>query len=228
MNPRRPIPLSRQRAFSLVELLTVIAIISILAALSVTAFNQISRASKLAAAGQSLVDNLNLARQIAMTKNRRVEVRIYQFPSSTGSSDKACRAIRLFLVQSAGDLLPLTKLIRFQEPVILSDSGTNLPNSTSTTSTILAPAATSSGNATTTSTTDTTNNAAKWPVPGVDTYDYVSFNFLPDGGTDLDPGKSWLATLMLANDPLIANGLPANYLTVRIDPVIGKVSAFRP
>ena len=223
MNYRRPVLLIRPRAFSLVELLTVIAIISILAALSVTAFNQISRASKLAAAGQSLVDNLNLARQTAITRNRRVEVRIYQFPSSSSSSDNACRAIRLFLVQPAGDLLPLTKLIRFQEPVVLSDSGTNLPNSTSTTSTILAPIDISKN-----APTDATNNAAKWPVPGVATYQYVSFNFLPDGGTDLDPGKSWLATLMLANDPPIANSLPANYLTVRIDPVIGKITVFRP
>lgn len=219
MNPR----LIRPRAFSLVELLTVIAIISILAALSVTAFNQISRASKLAAAGQSLVDNLNLARQTAMTRNRRVEVRIYQFPSAPGSSDTACRAIRLFLVQSAGDLLPLTKTICFQDPVVLSDSGTNLPNSSSTTSTILAPTDISKN-----ATTDATNDATKWPVPGMTTYQYISFNFLPDGGTDLDPGKNWLATLMLANDPLIANSLPANYLTVRIDPVIGKASVFRP
>jgi uncharacterized protein (TIGR02596 family) len=219
VNPR----LIRPRAFSLVELLTVIAIISILATLSITAFNQISRASKLAAAGQSLVDNLNLARQTAMTKNRRVEVRIYQIPSSPASSGTACRAIRLFVVQSAGDLLPLTKLIRFQDPVVLSDSGMTLPNSASTTSTILAPTGIS-----TNATTDATNDAAKWPVPGAATYQYISFNFLPDGGTDLDPGKSWLATLMLANDPLIANSLPANYLTVRIDPVLGKITVFRP
>ena len=98
-----------------------------------------------------------------------------------------------------------------------------LPNSTSTTSTILAPTDIS-----TNPTTDAANDPAKWPVPGVATYQYVSFNFLPDGGTDLDPGKSWHATLLLATDPLIANSLPANSLTVRIDPVIGKITVFRP
>ena len=211
------------RAFSLIELLAVIAIISILATLSGIAFNQVSRASKLASAGQALVDNLNLARQTAMTKNRRVEVRIYQIPSSPGFSDNACRAIRLFLVQSAGDLLPVTKITRFQAPVVLSDSTTSLPNSTSTTSTILAPTDISKN-----ATTDTANDAAKWPVNGEATYHYISFHFLPDGGTDLDPEKTWLATLILANDPVAANSLPANYLTVRIDPSVGKITVFRP
>jgi uncharacterized protein (TIGR02596 family) len=54
-----------------------------------------------------------------------------------------------------------------------------------------------------------------------------SFNFRPDGSTDLDPTKKWFVTFV--RDREVTNStLPKNYITLRIDPVNGTVSYYRP
>ena len=191
--------------------------ISLFMAFVVPSFTQISRSSNLSNAGQMLVDTLNLARQVASTQNRRVEVRIYQLASKANTRDLACRAVQLFIVQTSGSLKALTPIARFPEPVVISDSMTaTLPNTASTTSPILG------------SNSDSSNTAILCPIPGASGYQYVSFYFLPTGETDLDPTKKWFVTLVLANDSIVANGLPSNYLTVQIDACSGKVALFRP
>jgi uncharacterized protein (TIGR02596 family) len=203
---------SRLRAFSLIELLAVMAVIVVLMALTIPAFNRMARSSSLSTAGQSLVDALNLARQTAVTKNVNVEVRLYELPSSLDKNDMRYRALQVFLIDPTESdpekrLKPVTRIIRFPEPVVMSD--------TPGTSSILD------------NNSDTTN---KWALPEVGAnYKYASFLFRPTGETDLDPKetKNWLATLIVPTETLAADGLPANYFTARID-FAGKVTVFRP
>lgn len=63
-SPRRAIA-----GFSLIELMVVVLIIGILAGFVVPAVNGVGRSSSLVAAGNSVVDMVNFARQEAMTKN---------------------------------------------------------------------------------------------------------------------------------------------------------------
>ena len=58
-------------------------------------------------------------------------------------------------------------------------------------------------------------------------YKYLAFRFRPDGSTDLQPGSNSI-TLMLENQPVVANGLPKNFQTLQIDPTMGGVRGFRP
>jgi uncharacterized protein (TIGR02596 family) len=221
---------SWREAFTLIELLVVVSIMVLIASFVAPAFNQMSRTATLTTAGQDFVDSLNLARQTAMTRNLRVEVRLFQLPSLVNSSDVACRAYQLFLKKYDGSLLPITKVVRFPEPVILSDSKSQTLVTSSSTSSLLVPLDVSG----TGSTTDSVNTASMWPVPaGPSNYAYVSFDFLPTGETSLAAGingapASWLATLILENSPLTANNLPANFLTVWLDPSTGKAAVFRP
>ena len=54
-----------------------------------------------------------------------------------------------------------------------------------------------------------------------------SFCFRPDGSTDLDPTKKWFVTFV--RDREVTNSsLPKNYITLRIDPLNGNVSYYRP
>lgn len=206
----------RHEAFSLIELLVVIGIMALVTAFVVPSFIAMTRSALLGSAGQGLVGDLNLARQTAVTKNCKVEVRLFQLPSKTSASDIAYRAFQLMVVKSDNSLQALTAVTRLQEPVILSNAGNA--------STLLSPQ-----NASSQSTTDSVNTAAKWPVPSNNTsYSYVSFDFLPTGETDLDPARNWYVTFIIENVHVVANGLPANYFTVQVDPTTGKVSIFRP
>lgn len=56
--------------------------------------------------------------------------------------------------------------------------------------------------------------------------DYKSFRFNPDGTVDL-PAGSTAITLMLAVESS-AGALPANYATIVVDPVTGRLRYFRP
>lgn len=70
MNAQSPMPMAaRRRAFTLIELLLVLAIIGALAAMTVPAFKGFGQANSLAAAQRQLVDDLSYARQLAI-KNR--------------------------------------------------------------------------------------------------------------------------------------------------------------
>ncbi|MDD5200061.1 MAG: Verru_Chthon cassette protein D [Terrimicrobiaceae bacterium] len=216
MNPSCRRLSSRFRAFSLIELLTVIAILAVVVIFAIPAFTQISRSSNLSTAGQILVDTLTLARQAAITHNRRVEVRFYKVPEPSGSTEVAWRAMQLFLVKPAEpgqpvgthSLQPLTRTLYFPNPIVLDDNP-------ATTSTVLNPS--------------NPSDSTPWDVPGVGSgATSKSFYFTPTGETDLDATKDWFATLIVSTDRIVNNGLPANFLTARVDGASGKVTVFRP
>ena len=75
-------PLSNARAFSLVELLVVISVIAIIAGFAVPAVTTMIRGSALAQGSQNIADQIVLARQLALSRNRSVEVRFYKFGDS--------------------------------------------------------------------------------------------------------------------------------------------------
>ncbi len=116
-------PKNKARAFSLVEMLTVLSAIAILAGFSLPAVNQIQSASALSSASESLVDQLKLARQQAMTRNRPVEVRIYQLPDPADGSRKVWRGMQIFVVEDNG-VVPSERPIFFPPMVRISDSAT--------------------------------------------------------------------------------------------------------
>lgn len=72
-------------AFSLVELLFVVAIIVVLTGLSITGFNSILKSSRMDQAGRTLLDEINLARQLASARNQNVELRFIRRPRTDGS-----------------------------------------------------------------------------------------------------------------------------------------------
>ena len=204
------------RAFSLVELLVVLAITAIIAALAIPQISGTMQAYQLTSTGQTAINYVVLARQSALSGSHAVQVRFYYLPEIDASSPSSAplavyRGMQCFTENnpstSGGTVTALTKPFFFAPPVIISNSATVSPLTTTTLQTPLA--------------TDPL-------LPGYQlNYKYLVFRFRPDGSTDLQPGSNSI-TLVLENQPVAANGLPKNFQTLQIDPTMGSVRGFRP
>ena len=201
---------SSRLGFSLLEMLAVILIIGIIAGVLVPAASGIVRGTRLTQATQTIVDELGVARQTAIGKNRLVEVRLYQYADpQTPASSSRFRAVQTFQVVNSRWFFPLDKVQPFPTSTIM-DSAPGL-------SSVLDP-------------TTRPPSAGTDPIPVVGTnYQYVAIRFHPDGSTDLlATGGPWFLTLHDEVNGDALNQPPANFSTVEIDPVNGSLHVFRP
>lgn len=202
----------RVSAFSLVEVLVVIAIMAVLMAVMVPATSSLMGGLNVGRSAGMVTDELNFARQTALSRNRDVEVRIYKLGSKVDANDKQFRAFRSFLIDGVDPAgwKPLSRLKQLPEPIIISDS---------TAYSTLLDAANVGKDCLT---------KGNEVLPGSGGTDYISFLFRADGGTSLKPiTENWYLTLYSAkgND---GSALPKNYFTAQVDPVTGRTRSYRP
>lgn len=200
------------RAFSLIELLVVIAIIGVMSALVVPAMSSVLRGNEMNRAEQMVQQQLASARQTAIARNRRVEVRLYKFdnPDDIGTTQTFC-ALQSFLIDDTGAATPIARLTKLPATVLINENTAN--------STLL-----------------TLSDKTSWPatdpkisLPAVGTtYTAKAFQFRPDGSTSLSSADKWFLTLHAATAGATASTLPANFATIQIDPVSGSVRTYRP
>jgi uncharacterized protein (TIGR02596 family) len=221
-----------KQAFSLVELLVVIAIIGIIATFAVPAVQGMLKGSALTTAAGLMVDQVSLARQHALSKNRIVEVRFYRFADneipgevSTDPETGHFRALQYFEMSEAGVMVPVGKVARLPDTVIMNPGPllSNLlmedPNKVIDADSVRDPA---------------------MPRGVEHDYKYVAFRFFPDGTTSLSStgtaGKGsekgrWYITVHAISDlgRTQDNTLPPpNFFTWFIDPVSGNSKVLRP
>lgn len=202
---------SLKRAFSLVELLVVMAIVILLAVLTLPAISSINRTSSLNTATQALSGTLDLARQTAITQNRTVEVRFYKLPADgqPSATPSDYRGVQIFVVD-----YDTTNAV--QRPFILpfpAVMATNTVASSLMDESIFP---------------ETSPPAGVTVAPAGSNYRYRSLRFKPDGSADLAFSGTWHLSLVNKEDQIKANGLPANYATIRLEAMTGRIKTERP
>ena len=191
---------SLSSAFSLIELLVVIAIFAILATLTLPAIGSINQAGGINRAGAILGDQIVLARQEAVSKNRDIEVRIIDVddPITPGY-----RAIQLWRVDESGTTkTPFGKIQKLPDGIVIASNS-------------LSPLLSADTNV-----SNTTN------FGGLGNRPYLGFRIRSSGGlpSDITTDNNFL-TVQLAKD----TGLPPkNFYTVRVNPITGRVTIHRP
>lgn len=129
----KPTRSRRERAFSLIEVLVVVALLVILSALTIPALTSTQSALEITRAAQGLSDSLSLARQTALARNRTVTLRFFRTAGATNFN-----AYQIALIQDDGTEEP-RRLSRFPQGIVISGNAahsagfsiagnTNLPN----------------------------------------------------------------------------------------------------
>ena len=190
-------------AFSLIELLVVVAIIGLLMTAAVPALNSVLENGRLTQAATLVVNQFTLARQKATAENKNITLRFIRKDTSS-SYDR----IQLVTLDSANNATPVSRLTTLpMQTAIASDTGlTSLM-----------------------SLTESTANSTQDPsLPELGTsYLYKQCTFRPRGSLDLNIQSNWFATVVLqrnASNPTA----PANFATIQIDPVNGGLQVYRP
>lgn len=191
-------------AFSLIEILGVLALVSLLAVLSVPAINAGLRGASLRSTGIKLVDELNYARVAAVSRSLPVEMRFYKVPtSSSPAAEHKVRAYQLFTSNEKGDKTPLGK-VHYLPPGVYISEGENE-----------SPAIAGR---------DLEDPDRELPGHGL-VYRYISISFKPDGMTNLRQGKNYL-TLLPVSESSLKTG--SNFYAIQIDPINASVRSFLP
>lgn len=195
-------PTRRIGAMSLIELLVVMVVLGILLAVAGPAILSPLKGSNLNRAGQIIGDQMALARQEALTRNREVQVRFFHWASGPDTGWRAVQVWRVEATDSKVTEVPVGRLQKLPDGVVISGDAAFSP--------LLDADPLVAGDAV---------------VGGVGTT-YTGFRFLPGGGTD----RSIIATNnFLTVQPVGDNPAePQNFYTLQVDPLTGKVSVFRP
>lgn len=224
---RRPAIL---RGMTLIELLVVMAIMLTLLALVGSSFQSLGRTMEITNSIQYVANALNVARQIAVSRNEYTQVRLYSPQASTGDFRAGqFTAMAVFRADSpyytneagygqlisAGRMRPEGQVTRLPQSCVIVNNATYSP--------ILEPL-----NA------DPMRKMTGMTFPDGTKYDAVMFYFKPDGSLDLPAGTSNGATVnalsVCSLQHYIAAGskLPANYGVLNIDRINGRFQVVRP
>jgi uncharacterized protein (TIGR02596 family) len=190
-------------AFSLLELIMVLALVAVLAALAAQGYSSAVQSAAIASGADMINEAFTEARANAVAQNTEVEVRIYLLSSQPGLPP-AYTALQSHWVKADGTTPPASQVVQLPSWVAI--------DSTSARSTLIA----ANTEAATPDASDSRLNS-----------NTRVFHFLPDGSTDLSSSTSWFLTVRAAtqSDP---SRFPVNWACVGIDPTTGRAQTYRP
>ncbi len=198
----------RSRAFSIVELLVVIAIISILMALTVPAVSSLIENTNVTRGAQLVESQIQLARQLASSRNRPVEVRLIKVPAQSANG---VSAIQLWQMDppsgdNAAQSRPLTRAEMLPTAICISEDATAA-------SRLFAKCG------------FTNSIPSGSPLSGSA---YAAFQIFPSGllSPYVDMQAAYVTVLPTRNAK--DTSLPRNYAIIQINPMTGTPSTYRP
>lgn len=225
---------NKQRAFTLVEMLTVVGIIALLVALVTPALVDVIRSTRMNSSGDSLLNRLSLAQQSAVAKSTEVEMRFYKYTdqNSDRPGEELFYAYQVVETPNVGDAKALSEAYYLDSGIVLSKDQKLSP--------LLQTAANQQ---------DVTGNQYIFePGSGVGgaNVKYAALRFYPDGScrllNDQDPGETVVAKALAFTVPSLQNSFmtlvesrsldsgttPQNFYCLQIDSYTGKVRVYRP
>lgn len=221
------------RAFTLIEMLVVIAIVVLLLVFSQPALSRTLMASKLSGAGESLMGAISEAQQLAFANNIPVDLRFFKIPDAFGENE-AYRSYQIFKITQVAEGTGASATIK--EVLVPSGNLVNLPeNIVIPADDELSPAFQGEG------LPDKRDGSDKG-YSGVADATYQAWRFMPDGTCrKVGQAQNQMATLTYqtltesfftitsdAGQPITVENLPKNFFTIQVDPFTGKARSYKP
>jgi uncharacterized protein (TIGR02596 family) len=206
-------PASWRHAFTLVEMLVVMAIIAILVAIAMPATSSFLEGNNLDSAAHQVADQINLAHQFSSSLNVTVELRLFKL---SGAPTAGYTALQLGTYNSSGTWTPVSRPSYLPPQLVISPSAT-------------VSTALSAPEFSTVRTMGANNGLLSSAT-------YVFFDFRPSGV--VTPVLNAVAATNMSNYALVV--LPAryasvttlgtvkNYAIVQINPVTATPLVYRP
>jgi uncharacterized protein (TIGR02596 family) len=188
----------RSGAFSLLELVLVMAVALVVGFLTVSGFSKIIESGAISTGAQMVTDCLAEGRQDAVAQNTPVEVRLY------AGSSAGYNALQLRWHEPDGTTPPAAMAVILPGAAAIDAT---VAHSTLVTTNAARPAADA---------TDPRLNALT-----------RCFHFLTDGSTDLAAGTSWTLTVRAATQSNPVQ-FPSNWACIALDPITGRTQLYRP
>jgi uncharacterized protein (TIGR02596 family) len=202
---------SRDRGFTLIEILVVLAIIAVIVTFTVPNLGPVLKGSKLKQAADDLERALANAQQVAITQNHPVEFRFFRYddPDNPGSESffRSYQAVQVITSpedhRQVVEEKVVTQVESFQSPFVLAEGEL---------STLINSDALEQGSA---------------DVPRADNAEYVAFEFRPNGATNLATVDMphWTLTLIRDSDKKPVVG---EFITLTVDAYNGQIRQFQP
>lgn len=227
-------PRRHPRAFTLIEMISVIGIIALMVALVTPTLLDVIRSTRLSASGDSLVNRLSLAQQSAVSMGSEVEMRFYRYVNSNAErpGEDLFYAYQVVHSPQVGRERALSEVYYLESGIILS----RLEQ--------LSPLLQTVNN----QRPDSDGNYLFRPAGSAqpDSVSYASMRFYADGSMRMlteaaavegdqqarataftvpSYDKSYL-TIIESKDALI--GQPRNFFCIQIDSYTGKTRVYRP
>lgn len=214
------IPHRRKRAFTLTEMIAVLAVIAVLISFAVPTLSDLAQGSKLQQAGDVLSNQLTQAQQEAIKLGVPVEVRFIRFKDRNGSFEKQkYYAYQFFTVEEDAITRkqlkkPLTSVTYLPETTCITES------SQYNTLFELLPAS-------------TRYNERLEIDRAEGEASYIAFQFRASGGTNLPQDHSKVPAITIVEtikdpDEGSRTELPPNFVTLVIDQFNGTVQRYQP
>ncbi len=224
-----------RRAFTLIEMLLVVAIIGILMSLAVPFMFGAISATRLTSAGEAIAGMFSSAQQIASAKGCTVEARFYKSPRVGNEGNRYHTLVLLQhfeageaspdpLASASGRPLAAPMALVLGDALTLPDTLVMTENSSASSFFSQLPSSTVSGVAKVIKGGVLAN--FELPYDGVT---FKSFYFRTDG-TNLDPDLKWFLTIIESTDEDAGRSPSAwkNFFCIQVDGASGMTTTYRP